>query len=731
MIRLDRRQRLGERRLPGVDARPLRPRVGENLPGARKRLLGRSMLGARAALGRRRLGCRAPRRHVALASRRAGGFRFHPARAKFVEAGALPQPEAGGGLGAGGAGVAVPAPDRAVARGEPLSRQQRGLQALALGRVVDDADLPQPSRERVRRPNRRRQGGGTFGQRRRIGVGIGRQRPPARRSLLVLRRQQIVAEERGERLLVTGVHGHGVEQRAGIFGRSRRADLGQRLLFRGKPSESGFHRAQLAGGGGFFRRQTNPLGLGAIERPPCRGDRAFTRGEAGLRRRGIGQRLRFGQPGLPLANRLVAARGEASQVTDHLVAIGLQRRPSGTFAGDTFGQSERPHLEIGDGRAGFGERLPGGGQRRPLARAQFDEARALRREPIQRAGGIGGQRPLAGQVRRELLRPSARRVTVARRPPFFRLQQIEIHRQALHGGAGFRLVPAQVGKNRRRFGAARGCRRGGARRRGHRPLGVGQPDSRRLVRRLRAPPLQPQNRRFERADLLRDVAIAGRLTRLLLQLLPLHVERREHVVHPPQVRLGALQAQLRLVPPRMQADDAGCFLQQRAPFGRLGGDHLRHLALRDQSGGARAGGGVGEQQVHVARADLAAIEPVDRALRPLDPPADQQLPLVAPGRGCRARAVVEFDDHLGEVASRPFGAAGEDDVVHLAAAHLPGGGLPHHPAQRFDQVGLAAAVRPDDAGETRFDQQFGLVDERLEAGDAQLGELQQRAVRLA
>ena len=42
-------------------------------------------------------------------------------------------------------------------------------------------------------------------------------------------------------------------------------------------------------------------------------------------------------------------------------------------------------------------------------------------------------------------------------------------------------------------------------------------------------------------------------------------------------------------------------------------------------------------------------------------------------------------------------------------------GLAHHPAQRFDQIGLAAAVRPDDAGQARLDQEIGRFDKGLEA----------------
>src|SRR6185437_8997353 len=44
-------------------------------------------------------------------------------------------------------------------------------------------------------------------------------------------------------------------------------------------------------------------------------------------------------------------------------------------------------------------------------------------------------------------------------------------------------------------------------------------------------------------------------------------------------------------------------------------------------------------------------------------------------------------------------------------------------AQRFDEIGLAAAVRTDHAGEAGLDQEIGRFHERLEAEEAQPGEL--------
>ena len=63
-----------------------------------------------------------------------------------------------------------------------------------------------------------------------------------------------------------------------------------------------------------------------------------------------------------------------------------------------------------------------------------------------------------------------------------------------------------------------------------------------------------------------------------------------------------------------------------------------------------------------------------------------------------------------------FGAV-ENDVRHFAAAQGLGGGFAEHPADGIDHVGLAAAVRADDAGHAFGEFKHGLVRERLEAVD--------------
>src|SRR5262249_2586721 len=230
-------------------------------------------------------------------------------------------------------------------------------------------------------------------------------------------------------------------------------------------------------------------------------------------------------------------------------------------------------------------------------------------------------------------------------------------------------------------------------------------------------------------DVVVEVAVAGRLPGLLLQRLQLALQRDDDVVEPRQVRLGGAQPQLGLVAARMQAGDPGRLLEQRAAVDRLGADQGADAALADQRRRVRAGGGVGEQQLHVARAHVMAVDAVVGAAAALDAAGNLQLLLVVELRRHLAGAVVEQQLDLRAVARRPRPAAAEDDVVHLAAAHRLGRGLAHRPAQRLDEVGLAAAVRPDDAGQPRLDHQLGRVDEGFETGEAEFAELYQGGFR--
>ena len=74
-------------------------------------------------------------------------------------------------------------------------------------------------------------------------------------------------------------------------------------------------------------------------------------------------------------------------------------------------------------------------------------------------------------------------------------------------------------------------------------------------------------------------------------------------------------------------------------------------------------------------------------------------------------------------SARPSGprvdGAGEDDVLHLAAAQRLGALLAHDPGERVDDVRLARAVGADDAGDARFERERRRLREGLEALERQ------------
>ena len=241
--------------------------------------------------------------------------------------------------------------------------------------------------------------------------------------------------------------------------------------------------------------------------------------------------------------------------------------------------------------------------------------------------------------------------------------------------------------------------------------------------RLGQRPAQMQQRRLGLADVGGQVLEARRLPRLPLQVLDLAFELADHVVEPLEVLLGGAQPELRLVAAAVQAGNAGGLFEQRAARLRLGLDQLADAALPDHRGRARAGRLVGEQQLHVLGARFLAVDAVDRAGLALDAARHLQFVGVVEGGGRGAVGIVEEQRHLGGVARRPRRRAREDDVVHAGRAHVLVRAFAHHPAQRLDEIGLAAAVRPDDAGQAALDHELGRLDERLEAKQAEAIEL--------
>ena len=124
--------------------------------------------------------------------------------------------------------------------------------------------------------------------------------------------------------------------------------------------------------------------------------------------------------------------------------------------------------------------------------------------------------------------------------------------------------------------------------------------------------------------LCRDRAIADRPSRLA-EGIDLTRELQDHVVEPQQALLGRAQPQLRLVPARMQPGDAGSLLEHPPALLRLGLDDLADATLVHQRGRARAGRGIGKQDLHVAGTHLAAVDTIGRARVTLDPATSSRV----------------------------------------------------------------------------------------------------------
>ena len=90
------------------------------------------------------------------------------------------------------------------------------------------------------------------------------------------------------------------------------------------------------------------------------------------------------------------------------------------------------------------------------------------------------------------------------------------------------------------------------------------------------------------------------------------------------------------MPACMQASDTSRIFQHAAALFGLGLDDLANAALMHKRGRARAGGGVGKQDLDVAGAHLASIDAVVRTGVPLDTARDFQRILVIEGRRRRS-----------------------------------------------------------------------------------------------
>ena len=155
-------------------------------------------------------------------------------------------------------------------------------------------------------------------------------------------------------------------------------------------------------------------------------------------------------------------------------------------------------------------------------------------------------------------------------------------------------------------------------------------------------------------------------------------------------------------------------------------DQARNHALLDDRVAARTEAGAEKQVRDVLSAALGAIDEVGRVAVPRYEALQRDFRIA--GIGSRELAVAVVEDQFDRPASDRLAAARpiEDDVGHRVATQVLRGNLAHHPADRIDDVRLAAAIRADDASQVAGKRNSGGIDERLETGEFYPGKAHSR-----
>ncbi len=443
---------------------------------------------------------------------------------------------------------------------------------------------------------------------------------------------------------------------------------------------------------------------------------------------GFGQVGYFGPFGFKLGALLgdvTATGGQPFPALVQVLDFVLKPGPAGFVIGRLFGQCRQFLFQLGGGGIGGGKILGGLGACVILALGRrFDAAHFVGQAP-EGGVGIGDEGGFPCLVGGGLFDPVPAIGALFPDPLFISLQVVagEVETLKLGRRLGLALAPfRQLGGmfDLDRRGGAGGAGQGRDHGLRFRKFLLG-----RLQGFLVGGPAQEKQRRLGLADVVRNIAVAGCLADLLLQVCQLRIQGHQDVVQALEIGFRAPEPQFGLVAARVQAGNAGRFLQQQPSLDRFGGDHGADPALTDNGRGTGPGGGIGKQKLHVPGPDLAAVDPVGGPLFPFDAAADLQFIEVIELRRGDAGGVVEAEDHFSDIAGRAVLGAAEDDVIHFAAAHLLGRGFPHHPAQSFDQIGFAAPVGTDNPRQAQFDLQVGAFDEGFEARKPELVKSQQ------
>ena len=207
---------------------------------------------------------------------------------------------------------------------------------------------------------------------------------------------------------------------------------------------------------------------------------------------------------------------------------------------------------------------------------------------------------------------------------------------------------------------------------------------------------------------------------LAAQRLELAAQLGGEVGQPVEVVLHAVELAERLLLALAVLEDAGGLLDEGAAVLGAAGEDGVELALADDDVHLPADAGVAEQLLDVEQPHLVAVDLVLALAGAVHATGDRHL-----GVGDRQGAVgvVDRERHLGAAERGAAGGAGEDDVLHLAAAQALGALLAEDPGDGVDDVGLTGPVGADDGGDAGLQPERRGGREGLEALERQAGEV--------
>ncbi len=130
-------------------------------------------------------------------------------------------------------------------------------------------------------------------------------------------------------------------------------------------------------------------------------------------------------------------------------------------------------------------------------------------------------------------------------------------------------------------------------------------------------------------------------------------------------------------------------------------------------------GGVCKDERDIFGAHVPAIRPIGRSSAAFNPPGNFQFLITV---RCSVTIITTFrqNGHLGQVARWAGCCTRKDHILHARAAHGFCAAFAHDPTDRFQQIGFATTVRPDDTRQAVFDPQFRGLDKAFEADKFQL-----------